>query len=423
MIATAIARLVSDRRPMSNSDNTMEVINSEDSGSDTSNAGSSSDADADHDDRPFTVHTDKKKLKKQKQNAKREEKRKMSENPNKKSSVSKQIEEGTRLYFPRDCPLTYSEKIKWVVKIRKEKPEYLVQYKEGKHRAYVLAKEVEAIEMLTGNGFDGVKLEKPEENENVTKIIIKRYPVFIEMEYVTEHENVVWAKRNTFLGQEKEQVIALWKGLIPPEVNFIPGLPMNLVAEYRESPIFCFRCSGWGHKAWKCHAQLKCKICSGRHESKICQEEIKNGKDITRRCANCGGGHAATAPICPKRPIVNRPAEIIEEAQKQSGYIVDEREFPVIPLTKSKSPSAVSSSADIASNKEKKENNWMAAGAGTATSSGGTTVREGGGGGRPPKQDNGQVEIKELAKIMENMEEQHKKQMEELEEKHLKIVS
>ena len=39
------------------------------------------------------------------------------------------------------------------------------------------------------------------------------------------------------------------------------------------------------------------------------------------------------------------------------------------------------------------------------------------------KQDNGQVETKELAKIMENMEEQHKKQMEELEEKHLKIVS
>ena len=100
---------------------------------------------------------------------------------------------------------------------------------------------------------------------------------------------MVWVKRRavSYKGKDepKPQVIALMKGEIPGRV-FVPCIGYRKVALYNENPRLCFKCSKWGHMAFKCQNSFRCRFCSKSHDSKECADKIKNNIKITPKCCN-----------------------------------------------------------------------------------------------------------------------------------------
>lgn len=290
-----------------------EILNANDSASTTS--------DSDVDNGEFIEYVSSSKRKNLKRKERKSVKNPIGEGGSPQGASGDRENRFTNLYFHRDCSLSYEERIKWVISVAKSLPQYMIRYREGRNRAFILVKEIEAVTLLTtGEGYNGVKLEHPSGEDKLTKIIIKRYPLCVDLDWVKEREQVLWARRNTIKGKESEQVIALWKGDIPGDrVGFVPGLPPNPIAVYNDPPTFCLKCSGWGHKAWNCHAKVKCRFCGKSHESKICGKQIAEGQKITPQCANCGGGHNASSIACPKHPNHNK------EIKKPSETPIRER--------------------------------------------------------------------------------------------------
>ena len=65
------------------------------------------------------------------------------------------------------------------------------------------------------------------------------------------------------------------------------------VRQFIDQPWQCFNCQGFGHSAHHCTRKTKCLLCAGEHRLRDCTQR-ENGK----KCANCGGEHAANSPEC-----------------------------------------------------------------------------------------------------------------------------
>lgn len=207
-----------------------------------------------------------------------------------------------RLLFPDDCKLSFQQKVLWTMKIGREHRSFQPLLKEGRNRPYITVGSEEAVKHLTEKGYEGVMLKlPPQEQEQTNKIIIFRYPVWLEEEYLLDDPRVVWARRNKVRGEARSQVIALWKGEIP-DTLFVTGIGRRPVRRYIEEQPMCLRCSRWGHQAWSCMMDERCRFCGGNHISTRCGEKIKANKRVLPRCCNCGGPHNAKSSDCPKRP-------------------------------------------------------------------------------------------------------------------------
>ena len=134
-------------------------------------------------------------------------------------------------------------------------------YKEGKHRPYITVGSQEAVELLTTTGYEGIVLQLPQDREKYTKVIIFRYPLILDPDFLLDDARFVLAKRHVVRGDQKSQVIALVKGEMPEEV-FIPGSGYRRVAPYVPEPEICLRCSRWGHRAWNCQENARCRYCA-----------------------------------------------------------------------------------------------------------------------------------------------------------------
>ena len=213
-----------------------------------------------------------------------------------------------RLYFPKN-DFDFHDKVRWAVGLSKAHREFEVLFKEGRNTSYITVKDEAAVGFLTTKGFDNVVMEKPvESNGECTKIILFGYPTYLDPEDVLVDERFIWVKRREVKidGESvpKPQLIALMKGSAPEKV-FISCLGYRRVAVYKEPPVICYKCCKWGHMAWKCLNEQKCRFCGKNHESKVCGDKIKAKEKIIPRCCNCGGPHNASAYICPKRPKVD----------------------------------------------------------------------------------------------------------------------
>jgi hypothetical protein len=57
----------------------------------------------------------------------------------------------------------------------------------------------------------------------------------------------------------------------------------------------CYKCQRYGHKAGHCRGREICAKCSGHDHA------IKDCRSQAQKCANCGDGHPAWHPDCPRR--------------------------------------------------------------------------------------------------------------------------
>lgn len=53
----------------------------------------------------------------------------------------------------------------------------------------------------------------------------------------------------------------------------------------------CFNCQGYGHIGTQCKATMRCGYCAQEHVSGECP--TKSDKSVSKKCANCRGGHEA----------------------------------------------------------------------------------------------------------------------------------
>ena len=215
-----------------------------------------------------------------------------------------------RLYFPNNLEMDYHNKLRWAVRLYKEYHEFEVLFKEGRHRPYITVKDDKAVEHLSTIGFENVVLEIPRDSDKYTKIIVFEYPVYMDPQDLLVDERIVWAKRRevSYKGKKevKPQLIALIRGETPGRI-FVPCIGYRKVAVYHENPILCFKCSKWGHMAFKCQNGYRCRYCSKNHDSTECGDKIKENIRITPKCCNCGEGHNASSWLCKKRPLVEVP--------------------------------------------------------------------------------------------------------------------
>ena len=92
-----------------------------------------------------------------------------------------------RLIFPQSCPMTFLEKLKWAVQLGREHRSFEPLLKEGTHKPYLTVGTMEAVEMLTTVGYKGLPMVLPEESDILlTKVIIFRYPVILDPEYLLD---------------------------------------------------------------------------------------------------------------------------------------------------------------------------------------------------------------------------------------------
>nr|CAI5833254.1 unnamed protein product [Callosobruchus analis] len=66
----------------------------------------------------------------------------------------------------------------------------------------------------------------------------------------------------------------------------------------------CHRCQKYGHAQSYCTAPPKCLKCASDHMTHLCPQ---TGLE-ERKCANCGEGHPANSPTCPKNATSTAPS-------------------------------------------------------------------------------------------------------------------
>lgn len=86
-------------------------------------------------------------------------------------------------------------------------------------------------------------------------------------------------------------------------LTFHPGTPLprdvclgfncHPVTEYIAPPVQCFKCQRFGHYARDCRGSVRCKVCAGDHDFKVCSSRCE------AKCANCQGPHVASFGACP----------------------------------------------------------------------------------------------------------------------------
>ena len=258
-----------------------------------------------------------------------------------------------RLYFPNDLEMDFNAKLQWTVKLYKQRQSFEALFKEGKYKPYITVKDEEAANFLTTTGFDGVIMEKPDDREQGKKVIIFNHPLVLDPQDLLIDDRFIWVKRREVKiqgnMQQKPQLIALMKGDIPEKV-FVPCLGYRNIALYNEAPIMCYKCSKWGHMAYKCQSSYKCRYCSGNHDSKICGDKIKENECIVPRCCNCGESHNANSWSCKKRPQFGQPKQNLNK-RSETHIITTVNEGPGLPPDPH--PHPVTSTANVWEERQK----------------------------------------------------------------------
>lgn len=133
--------------------------------------------------------------------------------------------------------------------------------KEGKNISYIRVGSEEAMKHLSEKGNQGIMLLlPPQKQEQTNKTIIFRYPVWLNSDYLFDDPQIVWARRYKIQGEARGKVIALMEGKIPDAI-FITRTGRRPVKKYTEEQHICLRCSRWGHQAWSCMMDARCRFC------------------------------------------------------------------------------------------------------------------------------------------------------------------
>ena len=127
----------------------------------------------------------------------------------------------------------------------------------------------------------------------------------------TDGEKVVFARRLTkvedgertmtksvYIEVEGQRLPAeIWVGKVPLEVR-----------EFRENPVRCYQCQGFGHMARQCRREKRCGKCGEvGHDFKGCE-----GKE---KCYHCGGEHSTGFRGCERYKL----EVVVQDIRKREG--------------------------------------------------------------------------------------------------------
>ncbi|XP_068206407.1 uncharacterized protein [Palaemon carinicauda] len=73
------------------------------------------------------------------------------------------------------------------------------------------------------------------------------------------------------------------------------------VTDYTPEPLRCYNCQHYGHHKEDCQGPATCGVCSQRHDTEICIQAHKNGKETHPKCRNCSRPHHTWNKRCPER--------------------------------------------------------------------------------------------------------------------------
>lgn len=144
------------------------------------------------------------------------------------------------------------------------------------------------------------------------------YPQALDTQELMKLSNVAEAVRCLNKdGAATNQVLTTFIGPVPNRVRLgifgsYPTRP------YNAEPIRCYRCQKFGHHRDNCSGQERCAICSSRHNTDICVNAYKNGRQTTARCVNCQGSHHAWNRKCPER--LRRIQQHAPQQQQRQPY-------------------------------------------------------------------------------------------------------
>lgn len=90
------------------------------------------------------------------------------------------------------------------------------------------------------------------------------------------------------------------------DITYLHGTEVR-IEKFKGSsgPTQCFNCQGFFHSSIACNLAPRCVVCGEGHRTGSDQCCVTEDKD--RKCANCGGNHAANYRKCPKWPILKKP--------------------------------------------------------------------------------------------------------------------
>ncbi|CAN7939439.1 unnamed protein product, partial [Ixodes hexagonus] len=121
------------------------------------------------------------------------------------------------------------------------------------------------------------------------------------------------------------------------------GHVRHSVAVFKDRPIQCKKCSGFGHRAIACKRPPGCSRCGENHVTT--GKEKVDCTDRPAKCLNCKGSHEATSPLCPrwkheqdilayaKNHDLSFPSAKSALQQLKQGYSAETNPQPVIKPT------------------------------------------------------------------------------------------
>lgn len=147
-----------------------------------------------------------------------------------------------------------------------------------------------------------VNLQELKPEEKITKAIVTRYPLEMNVVHLTHHPSVVKATRCVAPStkQETRQVLVHIQGPMPThlQLGIWGSFQLRL---FTPEPLRCYNCQRWGHHQKTCRSSARCGICSKAHATEECMEKLKSKEAVTPKCPSCHGKHHVWNPKCPQR--------------------------------------------------------------------------------------------------------------------------
>lgn len=122
-------------------------------------------------------------------------------------------------------------------------------------------------------------------------------------------------------------VVTLRGTVVPPEIHF--GYDLCRTREFKQAPMQCYRCFGYGHTKARCPAGMEelCRNCSKQHEI----QKDDEGRTICKAptfCKHCSGGHSPTSRACPKyreEEAINEIRTKEDKSPREARRLYEER--------------------------------------------------------------------------------------------------
>lgn len=127
-------------------------------------------------------------------------------------------------------------------------------------------------------------------------------------------------------GKSATMVITLRGTVVPKEIFF--GFDRCATRPYKQAPMQCFKCFGFGHTKARCSAAEElCRNCSKAHP--IAKDQ--DGKTLCEAapsCKHCNGAHSPTSRTCPRyaeEEEINEIRTKEDKSAREARRLFDER--------------------------------------------------------------------------------------------------